>query len=305
MASIYGLFDPRLSLDLPSCRYVGQTGKPIDVRLDEHVSLARTGKKRHVLVWIRKLIREGVEPVVILIEQIDDSDPDAIDEAEIRWIAKGRAEGWRLTNQNNGGRGNRGYVPTEEDIRKSVEARRGFKHSDETRVRMSAASLGKPKSPEHRANLSAALMGKPQTPAQAEAAAKRRGVPLSEEVKAKQSESLRNSDKLKKAGERRRGVPLSEETRAAISTANTDNPGIIAASKRGNERYLELMQDPEYAAEWNRRNQVALAASQHSMRTKRMQCDECGFISNPQGIGHHQTSFGHIGKTMLEPIAPE
>lgn len=223
---IYGLFDPRHPLEPSYCRYVGQTINEVTQRLRDHIAEAqRSTSRRWVLRWIRKLLREEVVPVVQVLEFVQDSDPLVfavlIDEAEQRWIAKGRIEGWRLTNHSGGGRGNRGYVFTPEQRKHQGDVARGRKHTEATKAKMSAASKGRPKSPEHRASLSTARKGMPNTEAQAEAAAKRRGIPLSQATKRKQSESIKNSPEMQRFWESRRGVPMPEDQKQKISESNT------------------------------------------------------------------------------------
>jgi hypothetical protein len=75
---------------------------------------------------------------------------------------------------------------------------------------------------------------------------------------------------------------------------------VIANSLQGGLAFKEKFQnDPEFAAAWTNANHGPSLEGLHKMLKKRMRCDECGMISHPQGIGHHQTSFGHSGKTML------
>ncbi len=81
------------------------------------------------------------------------------------------------------------------------------------------------------------------------------------------------------------------------------SPGIIAASLLGGNTFKQKFEsDPEFAAAWKESNQAAAAIGRKKMFKRRIQCDECGFISNPQGIGHHQSSLKHSGKTELEPL---
>ena len=279
MGVIYGLFDPRKPIELPNCRYFGQTTYSLSFRLGGHLSDARTGDQRYVCNWIRSIQRDGVNPIIVLVELLDDGDYLGLDNAERKWIAVGRERGWRLTNGTDGGHGTRGYS-----------------HGDEQRAKISAALSGKPKSPEHRAKIAEFMKSQPVNPGLAAANEARRGVPLSEEHRRKQSESLLSSPAAHAYWESLIGRTLSDEQRRAISEANTGNPKIIEAAKLGgNEFKRKFESDPEFAAAWRQSNGEASKIGLHKMLKKRMQCDECGMISNPQGIGHHQTTFGHTG----------
>ena len=122
MAIIYGLFDPRESLDLENCHYIGKTIQTAKDRRDDHIEDTRYGLQRDVHKWIRSIKEEGgVDPVIIVIAEIDDGDKTGLSAAERFWIAKGREEGWPLTNHQPGGDG---QTP-------------GFRFSDEQRQRLS------------------------------------------------------------------------------------------------------------------------------------------------------------------------
>lgn len=54
--------------------------------------------------------------------------------------------GYNLTD---GGEGASGFKPSKEVVKKRIDARKGYRHSEETKKKMSAASIGKPKSAAH------------------------------------------------------------------------------------------------------------------------------------------------------------
>lgn len=149
MAFIYGLFDPRQPFDLHECRYVGQTLQTLAERLDGHIKEAKGSRhRRWVLNWIRSLLNDGIVPTIIPLEEIDaatlvpgDGGEDQLDHAERTWIARGRREGWQLTNLNDGGRGNRGFIPTEESRKKmSISQRRALERDPTIVLRRQAAT---------------------------------------------------------------------------------------------------------------------------------------------------------------------
>lgn len=136
MRIIYGLVDA----DTLELRYVGQTVQP------------RCRELTH--------LRQYPDLRMLVLER----DLQALNEAEVRWIAAMRAEGARLLNRTAGGN-----VPP---------SALGLKRSTETRARMSAAmagnqnGLGHTVSPETRAKLSVAKMGDKNPMRRPEVAAK-------------------------------------------------------------------------------------------------------------------------------------
>lgn len=125
---IYGLVDA----DTLELRYVGQTIRPLEVRLRRH--RAARGNS-HLRNWLAK------RPVSIIALERNPADLDA---AEIRWIAAMRAEGARLLNLTDGGEGGTftGRTHTIESRAKMAVAHTGLKHTPETRARMSNTSAG-------------------------------------------------------------------------------------------------------------------------------------------------------------------
>lgn len=186
MGYIYALFDPR---EPDRIRYVGQTILPVGVRLGKHIAQCRY-RQTYSKSWIKSLLRDGVTPEYRVLEEVED---DAqLDEAEIRWIAKLRAEGHRLTNIAEGGSsGNRG--------------RKRGSMPQETRDKIGAANRGKSKSAEARAKMSAAHLERLHL--------RPRG-PMSEATKAKIAAVLTGRKGISNGGKGRQRTP---EQRAKIS----------------------------------------------------------------------------------------
>ena len=303
MACIYGLFDPRNPIVLWEVRYIGQTKDTPEGRLRDALSAAPRNLNRPVNVWMLELRDLELKPIVRVLESLASDDRDHMDVREKAWVKSGRTQGWDLLNANGGGRGNPGFSPSQETRDKLSRANRGQTRTPEQRARMSAGARGIPKSEEHKAKISETMKCRPLSDGLLAANESRRGVPLSEERRKKQSESIKSSPKARVYWDTLVGRTLPEEQRIAISIANTGNPKIIEASiQGGNEFKRKFESDPEFAAAWKESNQAATAIGREKMFKRRLQCGECGFISNPQGIGHHQTSFGHSGKTELEPV---
>lgn len=92
---IYGLKDPRDN----AIHYVGKSTRP-KRRLEQHLADISTNKDR--VDWLRDLQAAGSEPELTILEKSNDEDWQ---EAECKWIAIGREEGWPLTNISRGGSG--------------------------------------------------------------------------------------------------------------------------------------------------------------------------------------------------------
>lgn len=83
-------------------RYIGKTGKSTRSRLAGHLADADKSGHRPVCRWIRKLRRNGLLPVI---EVLQECLPGTMDACEQEWIARGKAKGWKLLNIREGGEG--------------------------------------------------------------------------------------------------------------------------------------------------------------------------------------------------------
>jgi group I intron endonuclease len=154
-AYIYGLVDDR---DPNEIRYVGKASN-VSVRLGEHKRNKKTHS--HKIHWINKVLSEGGDILIIVLEECSDEDWK---DREIFWIAKLRSEGKRLTNSTMGGDGVLVAPRTPETLAKMSEAQRGKIVTQETRQRMSESHKVAMNTPEAKANMSAAKKGKKFTP---------------------------------------------------------------------------------------------------------------------------------------------
>lgn len=141
--SIYGLVDPRDN----ELRYVGKTILSLNDRLTIHRTDARKGLKRHVCNWIRSLWREGLEPEIFEIESVEENWV----EQEQFWIAYFKSLGARLTNHTIGGEGALGYRHTEESRRKMSVLSKAYFSNEEARKKTSEAARAQHADPEKRA----------------------------------------------------------------------------------------------------------------------------------------------------------
>jgi len=181
--TIYALTDPRTE----EIRYIGVSVRP-KARYNEHLSNAVKGGRTHRDCWIRSLIYQEIRPGYLVLEEVP--------ARERHWIAYYREWG-HLTNITDGGEGLPGYVPTPElrqkwsQMRKGVKyapgrisAMKGKKHTEEARQKISEAGR-RPCSPETRRKIAAKSQGRDMSHLQQLSAAKRRGVPISEDHRAK------------------------------------------------------------------------------------------------------------------------
>lgn len=158
---IYELVDPRDG----ATRYVGQSTRGIERILAHYYKRNDTTLTHHHANWIRSVCRDGGRYDSRILQVLpDDATQKALDDAEVYWIARRRADGCDLTNTLRGGGGTRGY-----------------RHSDAAKAKISVASKLMWQDP----ITGAALR---------EARADRRGIPMSENAK-EQSRKARTGQK--------------------------------------------------------------------------------------------------------------
>ncbi len=114
--------------------------------------------------------------------------------------------------------------PADSIERSPTESRRGWRHTEETRAKISEANRGKKLSEETRAKISESLKGKkPSTETRAKISAAHKGKKLSEETRAKLSAAHKgkkfSAETRAKLSAANKGKKLSEEHRAKISEA--------------------------------------------------------------------------------------
>ena len=247
VTTIYALADPESG----RCRYVGKTTLAVADRVGQHVSVARrSGRKTRVHCWIRSLLHRGLRPSILVLERINDG--GEWEEVERTWIRHFRELGEDLTNVTEGG--DAGCL--------------GYRHTFETRQRMSLAQMGNtkghacrgvkrgPLSSEHKRKLVLALTGRSvsqvtrQRISHAQA-----GRVFSEETRAKMSQARRGRPSWNK------GRRLSPEHRAALSgaklgkTLSPEHRAAQSRAKMGTPLTAEHRQALRLA--WERRKRLA------------------------------------------------
>lgn len=174
-----------------SIRYVGKTNNPVQ-RFQYH--LYTTGRS-HKDNWIKSLVDRGHKPVMEIIEEVECECDEDWHEVEMFYISYMRFLGFNLTNIENGGQGP-GRI------------------TKETRQRMSESRKGKP--------------GRPLTPQHKEILLKCRvGVPWTEKSKEKLRATMRSTNAVERVRNAPRpehawnkGIPSSEETKAKQSASH-------------------------------------------------------------------------------------
>jgi hypothetical protein len=94
---VYALSDPNTS----EIRYIGQS-VDFDNRKKRYDS-PNCCHSIHLGNWLRKLVKQGTKYNVTILQECETL--AELNEAEINWIRYGRSQGWKLINQNDGGRG--------------------------------------------------------------------------------------------------------------------------------------------------------------------------------------------------------
>src|SRR5271157_2391608 len=146
VAYIYALCDPRQP---DTVRYVGYSIDP-EARLKEHMKDAPHGNT-HKDNWLKKLRREGVRPIIQILETCQNK---AWQERERFWIEKMLSDGHDLTNTLSGGEGGNPFL-RETDKQSWLEKLRPALSRPERCAKISEAlkgnrsRTGQTNSPEH------------------------------------------------------------------------------------------------------------------------------------------------------------
>jgi len=125
MAAIYGLIDP-ITQEL---KYIGQTIKSPEVRLEGHLRDARYAKYGTKNIrWIKSLQEKGINPVLVVLES--NLDINQLNELEIFYIAYFKFIGCTLNNMTPGGLGHLNHAPSLETRKKLSDSHKKKKCID-------------------------------------------------------------------------------------------------------------------------------------------------------------------------------
>lgn len=154
--TIYTLHEPIPLASAGEVRYVGQTMRPLGVRLKAHRSLSESDQSYRAR-WIRKLKAMGLGPSIHgVTSRLSLKEADAY---ETELVGLLRAEGFSLVNTTAGGGGLAGYQHSAETKAKIGQSHRGKKVSEQTRAMLSAYRLRRPMSEESRKKMSESRRG--------------------------------------------------------------------------------------------------------------------------------------------------
>ena len=143
MIKIYTLKHPITN----EIRYIGKTSKKLKERLACHISDAKVRRyKNHNSNWIFSLLVQKIEPIIELLDEVDDENWILFEQY---WISQFKSWGFRLTNLCSGGKGGIGNIPSKETIELRASKLRGIPCSKESKEKISKANKGKPKSLSH------------------------------------------------------------------------------------------------------------------------------------------------------------
>lgn len=237
---IYGLTDPKTG----EVRYIGKSSSGMRRPRDHFTeSSLKQHARTHKAKWIRKVHASGNACGIVVLEEC--MDESALNSAEIRWIAHGRAQGWQLTNATDGGEGVTGLRMSEETKAKLSAANKGRKLTDAHRAKMSAAMKDRYFSPEHRARISAAQKGRKLSPERID------------QLRQANMGRKNTPEAIAKTAAANRGRKMSDQTKEVLRLANTGRrhpPEIIeriAAQLRGRKL-------PPRSPEWRARLSASL-----------------------------------------------
>lgn len=134
MNIVYALQDPRTK----EIRYVGKSTKGLK-RPRYHLLPCYYASKKHdkfpLYIWIRKLIRLGLKPNIIIIQEVDT--PENLSKAELYWIEYFKSVGSPLTNVlDASSMGNIGFRFSKEQKEKMSKTRKGRKSPESFSIAM-------------------------------------------------------------------------------------------------------------------------------------------------------------------------
>ena len=150
--NLYYLADPITK----EIRYIGITVKSLSSRLSNHIRHARAGEKNYRANWVRKILSQGLKPIIELIEETTDFN------RESALIAEYRAKGFRLVNTTSGGEGCHNLSKeARERISQSLRQR---VISDHTRKLLAEATRNRVVTAETKKKISAYCTGRKKSP---------------------------------------------------------------------------------------------------------------------------------------------
>lgn len=142
---IYGLIDPKSN----EIRYIGQSSIGMKRSKQHWLKKSELNNGTKVHNWCKKLLREKLEPKIVVLEEYDCENPTKehisnwLNNNEILAIEYYRSIGCNLTNMTDGGNGTVGKETSDITKKKISKSLKGIKRSEETKKRCSKARSGK------------------------------------------------------------------------------------------------------------------------------------------------------------------
>ncbi len=285
---IYALVDPITE----RVRYIGKSDNP-KKRMNSHLTDTRYSK--HKVNWIQKLKRQGLVPLLLIIEEVDVS---LWKERERYWIAFYRQQQLDLINETDGGEGMNGWEITPETRAKRSKALTGKKRTPEQiatlverarerainpvwRAKVSENARKRRLTPQERAKISASkkALYANDPGLRARISESHKGIRLSEATRAKKSETMRAKYEA--------GWDIGEEARAKISASKRGKPrsdevkAKLSAAKQG-KKLKPLSEEHKAKLSEAKRGKLnpKLSEAKRGKPTGRPRCDACGrFLS--------------------------
>lgn len=152
---IYTLSNP----DTNEIRYVGKTVSKLEYRLALHISEAKKDvNKSHKNSWIISLLKQGLKPVIELLDEISyNRDWEWLEQY---WISQMKSWNFNLINMTDGGDGNKNQKFSKETIEKRKLKIIGIPRSSYVRIKISNSHKGKKLSESTKEKLRIANLGK-------------------------------------------------------------------------------------------------------------------------------------------------
>lgn len=188
--------------------YIGQTIQGLDVRTSGHHNKAKNRPSTHFHKSIKYYGESAFEWSIL-----EELPVDELNDAEIFWISYFKYIGATLYNHTNGGKATRGYKHTEETKHKISEANKGKPSPAKSKP---GSNLGKTFSNEHRKKISESLKG------------------------VQRSDEWRNKQSIAQKGRFRAGHPMAEESRRRLSEAKKGKPAHNKGKRMSDEQRQKL-----------------------------------------------------------------
>jgi len=148
MIYIYALVDPFTD----QIRYIGKSIRPRERLVNHCNDKSKTWRTN----WIQSVLARGARPKLCILEELDEGTD--WQQSERAWIARGREQGWPLTNCTDGGDGL--LNPPEEVREKMRRTWIGRKHRPESLIKIGQASKGRKHTQAHKEKMRILMTGR-------------------------------------------------------------------------------------------------------------------------------------------------